>query len=103
LQVRNNLSAQTNLPMIVKDLKLSNSKWMRYARSYLVPPGIKANGFYGNFGHGDLGDDASFLVAQKLLECDLMPVSKRCYAFNPRILKSFLDMNICGPVTKGLK
>jgi len=71
------------------DLKLSDSKFVRYFKSYVMLQG-KHVGFYGNFGHGDLGDDASFFVARELLGSDLLPVSKRSYAFNPRILKALL-------------
>lgn len=65
------------------------SKLFPYIRSYLFF-GAKRTGFYANFGHGDLGDDASFLAAKKLLDSDILPLSKKCYAFNPRILKALL-------------
>ncbi len=71
-------------------LKLSNSQWIRYLRSYLISPLKKRIGFYGNFGHGDLGDDASFIAANELLGGQILPLSKRCYAFNPYILKCLL-------------
>lgn len=70
-------------------LKLADSKFLRYLKSYIFLQG-KHVGFYGNFGHGDLGDDAAFWVAQKLLGDDLLPFSKRCYAFHPRVLKALL-------------
>jgi len=65
------------------------SKMLPYIRAYLLF-GKKRVGFYANFGHGDLGDDASFLVARKLLDSRMLPLSKKCYAFNPRILKALL-------------
>jgi len=66
------------------------SKFSRYLKSYLPFWQKKKIGFYGNFGHGDLGDDASFTVARDFLGEDILPISKRCYAFNPHILKAFL-------------
>lgn len=65
-------------------------KILRYVKSYFASWGRKKIGFYGNFGHGDLGDDAAFMAAQQLLVEDIVPVSKRCYAFNPHMLKTLL-------------
>jgi len=50
----------------------------------------KRIGFYSNIGHGDIGDDAAFYVAQTLLGADMFPLSKKCYAFNPRMLRALL-------------
>jgi len=71
-------------------LKPEKSKLLRYLKSYLPFWQNKKIGFYGNFGHGDLGDDASFISAHELLNNELLPISKRCYAFNPAMLKSLL-------------
>lgn len=71
-------------------IKPEKSKLVRYLKSYLPFWRKKKIGFYGNFGHGDLGDDASFIVARDFLGKDVLPISKRCYAFNPHILKAFL-------------
>lgn len=71
-------------------IKPQKSKFLRYLKSYLPFWQRKKIGFYGNFGHGDLGDDASFIVARKLLNNSILPISKRCYAFNPHILRAFL-------------
>jgi polysaccharide pyruvyl transferase WcaK-like protein len=65
------------------------TKILPYLRSYLFF-GAKRIGFYANLGHGDLGDEASFLAVKKLLNNDILPISKKCYAFNPGILKAFL-------------
>jgi polysaccharide pyruvyl transferase WcaK-like protein len=70
-------------------IKPNKSKTSRYLKAYL-PFWKKEVGFYGNFGHGDLGDDANFGVARDLLKINLLPISKRCYAFNPGILKGLL-------------
>ncbi|MCA9404954.1 MAG: polysaccharide pyruvyl transferase family protein [Candidatus Omnitrophica bacterium] len=75
--------------MTVESLKLSDSKFIRYFKSFVLLQG-KHTGFYGNFGHGDLGDDASFYVGRKLLGAKVLPFSKRCYTFNPRVLKALL-------------
>jgi len=71
-------------------IKPKKSKFVRYIRSYLPFWQKKKIGFYGYFGHGDLGDDASFCVGKDLLDEDIIPISKRCYAFNPHILKGLL-------------
>jgi hypothetical protein len=63
------------------------SKCLRYLKSYCCFLRNKKVGFYSNFGHGDLGDDASFFVAKDLFKSDIVPISKRCNAFNPRMLK----------------
>jgi polysaccharide pyruvyl transferase WcaK-like protein len=73
----------------VYSIKPNNSKVSRYLKAYR-PFWKKEVGFYGNFGHGDLGDDAAFSVARDLLKTNLLPISKRCYAFNPHILKGLL-------------
>ena len=73
-----------------KIIKPERSKLVRYLKSYLPFWQKKKIGFYGNFGHGDLGDDASFIVGRDLLRENIMPISKRCYAFNPHILKGLL-------------
>jgi polysaccharide pyruvyl transferase WcaK-like protein len=70
-------------------IKTNNNKASRYLKAYL-PFWKKDFGFYGNFGHGDVGDDSAFIVACSLLKTDLLPVSKRCYAFNPHRFKGLL-------------
>ncbi|MBU1863262.1 MAG: polysaccharide pyruvyl transferase family protein [Candidatus Omnitrophica bacterium] len=71
-------------------IKPVKSKIMRYCKSY-VPFWRKGKiGFYSNFGHGDIGDDAAFFVAQKHFGKDVLPFSKRCYAFNPHMLRALL-------------
>jgi polysaccharide pyruvyl transferase WcaK-like protein len=71
-------------------IKSEKSKFLRYLKTYLPFWQRKKIGFYGYFGHGDIGDDTVFIVTQDLLGQDLMPLSKRCYAFNPARLKGFL-------------
>ncbi|MCP4653631.1 MAG: polysaccharide pyruvyl transferase family protein [Candidatus Omnitrophica bacterium] len=66
-----------------------DSKWKRYLFSY-ASIGRKDIGFYSNFGHGDSGDDAFLYQAQDLLDTKILPMSKRCYTFNPHRLKAFL-------------
>lgn len=73
---------------IPEGLILSRSKGMRYLKSYVLPG--KHIGMYGNFGHGDLGDDACFYTARDLIGQELLPVSKRAYVFNPRSYKAFV-------------
>ncbi len=75
--------------MILSNLTLSESKFIRYFKSFILLQG-KHTGFYGNFGHGDLGDDAAFFVANKLFGGRLLPLSKRAYTFNPRNLNALL-------------
>ena len=65
-------------------IKPTRSKVIRYLKSYAPFWQKKKIGFYANFGHGDLGDDACFVAANDL------PLSKRCFAFNPRSLSAFL-------------
>ena len=71
-------------------IKPERSKLVRYLRTYLPFWQKKKIGFYGYFGHGDLGDDACFFVGRDLLGETILPISKRCYAFNPHILKGLL-------------
>ena len=80
-------------------IRPTKSKFLRYLKSYLPFWKKKRIGFYGYFGHGDLGDDASFSVGRDLLGEDVIPMSKRCYAFNPHILKGLLIGG--GAVLKG--
>lgn len=70
-------------------IKPEKSKFIRYFRSFF-PFQKKRVGFYGYFGHGDLGDDASFIVTRKLLGDKVFPISKRCNAFNPHNLRALL-------------
>lgn len=72
------------------DIRPVKSKFLRYFKTYAPFWRNKETGFYGNFGHGDVGDDAVFFAAQDLLKVNLMPLSKRCYAFNPSRLKALL-------------
>lgn len=71
-------------------IRPTDSKFLHYLKAYLPFWQKKRIGFYGNFGHGDLGDDACFIAARDLLGEDLSPISKKCYAFNPHMLKGFL-------------
>ncbi|RKX93224.1 MAG: hypothetical protein DRP84_08775 [Spirochaetes bacterium] len=75
------------MPYVIRSIK---SKFSRYFNTYAPFWRNKEVGLYGNFGHGDVGDDASFIAAQDLLDINLMPLSKRCYAFNPSRLKALL-------------
>ena len=70
-------------------LKAFSLKACRYIKSYTYL-GNRIIGFYSNFGHGDLGDDASLSAARELFKEHIVPFSKRCYVFNPRMLKSLL-------------
>lgn len=74
-------------PNIIKPEK---SKFIRYFKSFFPFWKKKGIGLYGYIGHGDLGDDASFFVARKLLGNEVFPISKRCNAFNPYNLKALL-------------
>lgn len=76
--------------MTKPDIKPIKSKLIRYIKSYAQFYGKKKICLYANLGHGDLGDDALFLVAKELLGENILPMSKRCYAFNPRIIKALL-------------
>lgn len=70
-------------------IKPTRSKVIRYLKSY-APFWQKKIGFYANFGHGDIGDDACFIAAKGLLGNDILPLSKRCMAFNPHMLRGLL-------------
>lgn len=70
-------------------IKPTRSKALRYLKSYALF-WQKRVGFYANFGHGDLGDDACFIAARDLLDKDILPFSKRSLAFNPHILRGLL-------------
>ncbi|MFC1809088.1 polysaccharide pyruvyl transferase family protein [Candidatus Omnitrophota bacterium] len=60
-----------------------------YAKSF-IPFWDRRIGFYENFGHGDLGDDTAFEVAEQKINQPLLPLSKRCNAFVPYRLKGLL-------------
>ncbi len=74
----------------IRLLRPEKSKFFRYFKSYFPVWRKRKIGFYGCFGHGDLGDDTNFIVGRDLLGKDVLPVSKRCYAFNPRMLSALL-------------
>jgi len=82
-----------------KSIKPQNSKALRYIKAFFPFWKKKGIGLYGYFGHGDLGDDASFVVARQLLGKDVFPISKRCNAFVPFNLKALLIG--AGTVLKG--
>ncbi|MFC1658190.1 polysaccharide pyruvyl transferase family protein [Candidatus Omnitrophota bacterium] len=71
-------------------IRPQRSKFLRYAAAYLPFWQKKGIGLYGYFGHGDLGDDAAFYAGRSLLREPLLPISKRCHAFNPHMLKGLL-------------
>ncbi|MDD3296598.1 MAG: polysaccharide pyruvyl transferase family protein [Candidatus Omnitrophica bacterium] len=71
-------------------IKPEKSKFLRYFKSYASLFSKERTGFYGNFGHGDIGDDAAFFAAAKLLDTSILALSKRCRAFNPGKLKALL-------------
>lgn len=69
-------------------IKPIKSKCLRYLKSFLYLG--KKVGFWSNFGHGDIGDDTFLFEAEKLFRKKLLPVSKRCYAYNPSMYKVLL-------------
>jgi len=79
-----------SLKMECKLIKPQKSKILRYLKAFFPFWKKKGVGLYGYFGHGDLGDDASFFVARQLLGKDIFPISKRCNAFVPFNLKALL-------------
>ena len=63
-------------------------KGWRYIKSYLTIS--KKIGFYGAFGYGNIGDDASYFALKDFMKMDIRPLSKKLYAFNPLVLKAML-------------